>query len=479
MGAMSDAALNMLLERLLWPPPRVRWEVARSLAKLIRAGDGSVTDALTAWIGERQLESEATLGLEIIHAFDLGRHFDAQKVEQALQAPSLLSDWLVQSTFPERIASPGSPLRFAPDEQAVLQAGQEAWFERYRTAAVPRIFSSELWRLQTASRRPFMERWRHEWRWLQAQHAGPAAEFPWSFSQGARERAGQFDLRQRDLYVTAYLRTLAYAVAEWGMPRPTAEGYSRVGLVLNRGLADLEPIPRPEWTEGLSDSEPADFLNTARTALDAAAAMHDPDERLVAMRVADISDRATFEMELRLVGGIGDFTAGEAEAAELNQLTAHGCPGELGGLLAPDAEGHQFDFDEPVDLTQDLLPGDVGRAHAEIAPTVRFGSPYVFGRSVEVRCTSNDIRLETPDGTLSRWLHWYAEWDVTHLAVAESCVSSISTVSANSLNRLVDDRGLTLAWLVTATFGRRRDGYGDFEAEHETGWLSAPRQSQP
>ena len=75
MVKVTSLALSILLERLLWPVPRVRWEVGRSLARLIREGSGQAKSGLLSWIAGRKLESEAVLGLGIIDAFDLGSHF--------------------------------------------------------------------------------------------------------------------------------------------------------------------------------------------------------------------------------------------------------------------------------------------------------------------------------------------------------------------------------------------------------------------
>mgnify|MGYP000054725986 CR=1 FL=1 len=51
------------------------------------------------------------------------------------------------------------------------------------------------------------------------------------------------------------------------------------------------------------------------------------------------------EMDLRLVAGVGDITAERASAVELNNLTPHDRPGELGGSITPGVGG-VFDFDE-------------------------------------------------------------------------------------------------------------------------------------
>jgi hypothetical protein len=469
---MSDPAVGLLLERLMSPPPRVRWEVARSIAKLIRAGDRSVSQALLVWIGKRSLESEVALGLGIIQAFDLGAYFDVQAVEAAVRAQSFLSDWLIKSAFPGHAMAPGGALRFAPQARPVLPHEQKTWFDRYRTQAIAPILSREFARLDATTGLPLMERWKHEWGWLQAQQPAPAAEYPSFYSQRSREQHGQFDLGQRELYATAFLRTLNYAVAHWKMPAHIAESYSRLLLTFNRGLADLEPIARPTWSHGLTQTVVDEFADTARSILEAAKELAEPEERIIAIRVVDISDEATFEMDLRLVLASDPISAKPDDVAELINLTPTHRPGEFAGLLVPGADGHQFDFDEPYVLAQQLWPSECGRAHSEIIPEIRVASPVIMGREVELVGTPEDVRLVTAEGPLTRWIHWYSEWDATQPVAIDSCVGSVTTVRSDALKQLVFSRGLEKAWAISATFGARENTYKEFETQSRSAWLS-------
>ena len=239
---MTEPALSMLLERLLWPVPRVRREVGRSLARLIREGDREVARSLLNWISVRRLESEAVLGLGIIDAFDLGDHFEFAEVSEAVRAPSHLSDWLLKKNFTDARGLSTFRYEVSPPEPATLPQGEEAMFERYRKQAVPPIFSTVLSELHELTGFPFLQRWEHEWRWLQATDPRPAPALLHFFSHGERDRIGQFDPGQRELYVSAYLRTLAFAAISGVMPHPAAEQYALLALTMNRGLADLEPI---------------------------------------------------------------------------------------------------------------------------------------------------------------------------------------------------------------------------------------------
>ena len=109
---MTSTALLMLLERLLWPVPRVRWETARSLAHLIREGDREAANGLLNWISARRLESEAVLGLGIIDAFDLGAYFEFTDVWEAVRVPSHLFGSPSKEKFHQRKGPISISLRY-------------------------------------------------------------------------------------------------------------------------------------------------------------------------------------------------------------------------------------------------------------------------------------------------------------------------------------------------------------------------------
>ena len=206
---MSALAAALLTERLLWPIPRVRWEAARGLARLIRDGDQVARQALLVWIGRRELESEVILGLGVIDGFDLSWAFGSDEVFRAVKAPSFLSDLLLARNFAD--AACLFPFRYAlsPNAPAPLSDEVSAWFERYWHAAVPPVFHHTLERLEEESGWPFLKQWKHDWCWLQSTHARPVPDRPYHFFDHDREGVGQLDLGQRELYVSAYLRTLA------------------------------------------------------------------------------------------------------------------------------------------------------------------------------------------------------------------------------------------------------------------------------
>ena len=467
---MNSPALRMLLERLLWPVPRVRWEAGRSLARLIREGDRVAVQALLDWIGARQLESEAVLGLGIIDAFDLSAYFEFTEVSKAVRAPSHLSDWLLKRNFTD--ASGLSAFRYtvSPSKPATLPQCEEAWFDLYRTRVVPPIFSTALTRLQQSTFFPFLERWEHDWRWLQATHPRPAAEGTHFFSGWDRVRVGQFHHGQRELFVSAYLRTLAFAGIQ-GMPHDLAESYAMLALTMNRGLADLEPVDRPSWTCKLLPCDAGHVKELAQKLWDRAEATAKPGEALLALRVVDFDKKGFIEFDLKLTIGPSGFVDGPAEAETLDILLANECAGEMAGSVGQDANINPLSIKHPCAMTQVVVPKDLGRVHTEMVLNVRLASPYVFGTPANVLCGPSEIRLETGADVLSRWVHWYADWEPMIFPELQSGVCSMTTVSKSVLDKLRTSYGVEIARLVRICWASRREVYKEYEVEAEAYWV--------
>ena len=468
---MTSPALQMLLERLLWPVPRVRWEVSRSLAHLIRETDGEAASGLLNWISTRKLESEAVLALGIIDAFDLGAYFEFADVLNVVRAPSHLSDWLLKRNFTD--ASDLIPSRYAisPSEPASLPQHKEAWFDRYRKSAVPPIFSDVLTQLQQSTGLPFRKRWKHDWRWLCATHPRPAIEYPYFFVGADDDRYGQFDHGQRELFVSAYLRTLAFASRCGSMPDVVAEKYAMLALTMNRGLADLEPIDRPVWARNILPCEDRRMKAIAQKLWVSAGNAAQPDEVPLALRVVDFTPKGFVEFDMTLTIGPSGFADGPAEAETLDYLMANERPGEMTGLVGQKAGIGPRSIEHPLAMTQCVLPEDIGRVHAEMAPNIRLASPHVFETSANIQCGPTEIRLDTDSDVLSRWVHWYADWEPTISRELDSVVGSMTAVSKSRLDNLRTCSDLAVALLVRVRQASRSEFYTKHEAKSESYWM--------
>ena len=461
---------RMLLERLLWPVPRVRWESARGLAHLIREEDREAAPGLLNWISARRLESEAVIGLGIIDAFDLGSYFEFINLSAAIRAPSHLSDYLLKKNFPN--GKDLSPFRYSvsSSEPVNLPPDQKAWFGRYRKSAVAPIFSRKLSLLQEHTGLPVTTRWEHDWGWLQATEPRPEPNFPYFFCSGDRKRGGQFDLGQRELYVTAYLRTLAYFSISGSIEHRVAETFALLALTMNRGLADLEPVARPAWAQNLLPFDPRHAKEISQHLWANAKVASNPNELPLALRVVDFDANSFLEFDMTLAIGRPGFTTGPPETEMLDFLFVNGPPGEMGGKVEYEREMNFLTSKHPYPLSQVILPEDLGRIHTGMAFSIRLASPCVFRMSANVQCGHSEVRLETEGDVVSRWIHWYADWQPTMFPELDSVLGSITTISKSRLDRLRDLHGLDVAPLVKIRWGTRKRNYHDQEVQSESFW---------
>ena len=465
---MTDPTIRILLERLLWPVPRVRWEAARALARLIRQNNVEAPRALLDWISTRELESEAVLGLDIIEAFDLGSHFDYVQLSQAIQAPSHLSYLILRQNFSEAINP--SLFRFAvsPAEPAALSLEIASWFERYRKWAVPLIFSDHIERLENATGFPFMSRWEHEWRWLQAVHQRPSAEYPLYFSRGDRERLGQFDHAQRELYVSAYLRTLAYAAMTGTLSHADAERFSLLALPFTRGLADLHPIERPDWTFDLTSSNPENTVHLAERLWNAATDLCNSGETPISLRTFEATKEGFVDFDIVMtLTPLACQSADSTEIMQYSRLVNDQSIGRYETRVSQYPTVQVHSLDRPIALAELFQPKYLGRAHIGLGPAIRLASPRVFGVPAEIVCNESEIRLDTAHGTMSRWIHWYADWEPVTFPELEPSVCSLVTVSKSNIEGIQQLLGTQLNRWTRVQRTVRSSSYGKYQVTSE------------
>ena len=471
MVEMTELPIRMLLERLLFPVPRVRWEAARSLANLIRNSDREAARLLLDWIGARQLESEVVLGLGIVDAFDLGACFEFSDVKGSVRAPSHLSDWILKRNFTEARSLSVANYRFSPDDTAPLPNDEEAWFHCFRKSVAHPVISRRLKTLQESTGHPFLTRWEHEWQWLQATHRRPIPSFPEFFSKSDRGRVGWFELGQRELFVSAYLRTFAFATAQWRMPQNAAEWHSIVALSMNRGLAELSPVERPVWTRSIVSSDLGDAKDRAEELWSLARNSVRRDEVPLATRLVDTDSNNFVEFDLTLAIGPIGFSAGSPEAQELDWLLGCANRGEMPGSVYEGTEVDLTKISKPLKMALRVLPSSPGSVESEVALQVRLGSPSMFGMSTNVECDSSEIRLENGSEVLSRWVHWYTDWEPCSFRDMGSAINFITTVSKSRLDRLRASPDVEVARLAMVRQGTRKNRHYPQKVEVETFWF--------
>ena len=89
---------------------------------------------------------------------------------------------------------------------------------------------------------------------------------------------------------------------------------------MNRGLADLEPVARPNWARNLLSFDAGRTKEIAQDLWTNAEAAMNPDEVPLALRVVDFDTTDFVEFDLTLAIGPSGFTTGPAETETLDLL---------------------------------------------------------------------------------------------------------------------------------------------------------------
>ncbi|GAA0622680.1 hypothetical protein GCM10009422_18320 [Brevundimonas kwangchunensis] len=329
------------------------------------------------------------------------------------------------------------------------------------------MFHSRLKHLQDSTGAPFLRRWQHEWEWLQVADLRAEGN-PSFFFQGDRNSTGQFDFGDRETYVSAFLRTLAYAAAHWGLPNDIMTFFARAAITLNRGLADVACVARPAWTDDviIRDQVPS----TAAAELWRNANLAVGGEMIVALRVAEVTETAYVQYEFRYALGLmGGFDHARP-------------PREQGWLIMPRAEyagpldtpGKIETFEKPTALCGMTMPMDVGRMLVDVVPHVQLPAQLSSTDRAEISTTSDSVVLSVEDEPVATWRYWYADWDPAVPKGVDSLLSYTTSVKADSLKQKAAYSGRAGGVWCDITWGTREYSYSDFTEASEGFWAVTP-----
>lgn len=469
-----SAAFQLLTHRLEWPVTRVRYEAAYQLATAISEGDRAASDALLAWLAGRQLESEAVVGVSIIDAFNLGPHFDAKAVVAAVQAPSYLSDLLILRNFPS--AGNLFPFRYEYARgtgNGTIDPDHRAYFDRHLGQTIALRYQTRLARLEQKSGLPFLERWFEEWAWLQHTLDAPFSGRPdYIWAGGPRENVSNVQVRQTELYISAYLRTLAFAVAEWRMPADVANHAALEALPFNRGMAGVRPATRPTWTFDTLKRRAKIGLHTAAMETWAKAERSvEVGQKLLALQTTDHGETEFLALSFRRVlSSAGSISTGPGEAFE--QLPWAFVEDEFGGMAGPLVAADGQDSEDERFLSAYVQPARFPRFLLDLFPTgVELGHPRLFEDAVEVSADDGGLTLMAGSQPMSRWIHWFADWQPTHPRELHRLGGGLTTIKSSVLASAIRRCGTPSLIYCKATYGFRKYSYDEAKIEQQTFWL--------
>lgn len=474
-------SLELTLNRLLWPVPLVRWRAARVVRDLIEnpATRATSTDALLAALRSAELESDVCAVLTVLLMVEKASLPELEDVRSHILQHSILADILLHEIYG---SSGGTDWRHAHSGTAPLSFEESEYFTRYRTQHVPPQLLNSLVNVEEATGLPFTRQWGFEWQQLCDRTGAQYTEFPYYFCDFGEMRdgvVGQFSPRQSELYRSAYLRTFAIAVSEWGFPQREAGPYVSEVSPSIRGLFEVDPVERPAWLSDFPErcaAEPDDLEALLRA--------------MVANRPADgralVSLHAPLDGTVERFGDVtltsylvsADFVApARHPAMPTAVLMAHTGLTIDQPLCAtmPDEVRVEGLHGDALPVCSSLLPLPHGLWHGHLHSTgIPMPNSFVAPGHTFIQADRNRLSLRQEDVEISTTRYWLDHWSPNYpLSGGSTRCGAWAIMDQALLMAYASMTGRQLAWSARLRIWRREKDYGPFELVERTLFLTA------
>ena len=468
-----DSTLRMLLARLNWPVRFTRWLVAREFGELLASHiyNKRATAAYLTWLETRQFESQVASGLAVLFCTPEKGLPACSDVCAHINRPSIIADVMLQHVYGFGRRRGGWQNAHSGLAPASFKPG--IYFEDHKGAHVPRIFVDYVERLERDLGFPFMQQWAYEWRNLMDVTGSPHSDFPYYFIGQRLLRSGimgQFSQAQCDVYRSAYLRTLAFAVSQ-GMPIGDAVYRSSLCLPLNRELSRIKPIQRPRWLRDIPEQccEP----NSAPEAL--VREIIDARNAREGMRPVhlDIPLRASLyefgDLSVSAVLVSDDFMPDSNDQNYFDQHT--GWPlADTVSFRGAMPEKDPADFRTqglqgsslPVCLS--LWPQPLGFWHNDyFSLGLALPATYNFPRIPVIECTEESIQMGLGGACVGNLSIWHDQWTPLYPPGGHTRCGLLTEMRAFSLEHAEKRYDMKLGWVIQLRLWTRKTDYGEYE----------------
>jgi hypothetical protein len=453
----SAHAIRTLIERLNWPVRFARWRAAKELAGLLSSPQrDAALETLFEWLETRSFETEVVAGLTIFLCAQRKELPPAETVRCRIKKSSILAELLFQRLYGEPLGGWGdahsgpAPLGFSPDR----------YFEKHIGQVIPGILSTELERLEQQTGLPFHAQWAFEWQSLMDATNAPYSSFPYHFvnSSGPREGlSAQVSQVQCDVYRSAFLRTLSFAVSEWGMPSRAAAFPSAFCLPLSDDIHSLMPISRPAWLGDVPEkcSKPGAKLEKLVRQL-VKPNIGTKGMSPISLRVPISTTIAEFgELRIETFLVTDDFVPNDEFEDRHPRLLFWHSPNfaSFEGLL-PNASFEDFRFEGTagscVPMCLDVWPSHFGFWQNDyVRLGFAFPAPYLFSDVLGVECVRGWVGFSSKGRRAGYWKTWHDNWAPIEPVEGHTRCGGLTELRTQILDEAAEKFDMRMAWQVT------------------------------
>lgn len=475
----APLALSFLFQRLKWPVPMSRWRTAKEIRNLLNdpSTRTSTTGALLDYLDQCRTESEVCAILTIVFLTAPAGRPTHTALASRIHFPSILADIILERAYGQGRGIGG--WREAHSGRAPTDFEGGSYFEEHKTAHVPPIFTNNLRKLERASGCPFLQHWAYEWKTLCDKLGTHYTRYPYYFDDVSDTRAGipgQYWQRMTEVFLSAYLRTLAYAMSEWRLPQRIAEDYC-IDIVHGiAGFFDLEPSVRPTWLSDLPArfcAPGADFTPLVRELLQAA---QTEGMRLVSLDTPVASSVQKFgnlTISAHLVTPGYELPDGASLYEKMPLLSVvdtfelKGPPAEF-SIEKASTEGKSGD---EVAVCNCLFPIPFGTWQSDyFSMGLKIPAPYTVPNT-EIQCTQESIDCISEGKIISRSRIWNDNWIPQHPKGGSTRCGTATMIDQEMLAETMERLGRKLAFFIRLRVWDREKDHGNYVESKRTFFL--------
>ena len=465
----SEQTMRVLLDRLNWPLRLARWQVACEFAKLFESSQREIaTRVYLDWLKSRKFEMEIASALAILLCTETNSLPPANKVKRSIRKPSILAELMFQRVYRRTLGGWLS----AHSGEAPASFESEDYFEKHKGQVIPLILDTTFARLQRRWGFPFLQQWAYEWRRLMDATDSPYSSFPYHFINASISRSGvsgSFSLAQCNVYRSAFLRTLSFAVDQWGMPHDLAAMTACQCLPLNRGLQSLQPKRRPNWLGDVPEKccKPDALL--------------EPLVRQIIKPNIGAKGMRPVSLHIPISNAVAEFgelsvegffvTNNYESPPDIEEMQRRTMVWDLPDLISFEGPLSRQDVDKfriegsngsAVPVCLSVWPRYSGFWQSEyFSIGIAVPAPYHFPSESVIEFKRGELMLSSDRRPVGSWRLWNDNWSSLHPSEGHTRCGGVAEMSLDSLNASPIGHGMNLAWNVQLKLWQRPTEYGE------------------
>ena len=480
-----EQGVRLLLTQLVWPSGLIRERACVQLASLLLDPEYSseTQRQLIAWMKSQDLESVNALGLLPFLRARLDQSDFTfppfEEIASSVVKPSLLSALLLHEFSPDNVDLLPECMQHSgevPSDFAV-----HPFFSKYVKTFLPPYFDFLAGMIEEGEVIAFRRHWAFEWQQLVNKTGVKLTDrnlYFWFGSHSEKERVLGTDTKVSEVYRSAFLRSLAWAVATDRLGVNDAIVFAVETCPVNLDLWRMKPVPKPDWfprarePEGRIDTVPAEVWRMVEDVW--AGQQNGSDEWRIAETSGVVLDcKVVYDLEI-----YGMFQKSHGAKEPNLGLVAEWCHDELQlfsemehlhfrGWISEQNDRkwiRRFDDWSFAPASGSLNASSFARwQYWRMQRRVWLPAPYLASRRLDFHCNTNSIDVNENGEVIANWFDWVDGLTERHHIDLPMSTGQCLLVRREKIEEFAKSTGSSFCWVCRITGYHRKDNYESYK----------------